>query len=52
MLDPDYKSNIELTEMTQDEQGIFSAYCMATGLVRLDNQQYLFNNKQRCLRHG
>jgi hypothetical protein len=28
-LDADYDSDIVLPEITQDEQGIFSAYCMA-----------------------
>jgi hypothetical protein len=43
-LDADYKSKVELLEMTQDEQGMFSTYCMAS-LEGLDNKQYSFNNK-------
>jgi hypothetical protein len=37
-------SDIVLPEITQDEQGMLSAYCMAN-LEGLDDEQYSFNNK-------
>ena len=43
-LDADYESEVELTEITQNEQGMFSAYCMAR-LEGLENEQYSFNNE-------
>jgi hypothetical protein len=43
-LDADYDSEFVPTEITQDEQGMFSAYCMAN-LEGLDDEEYSFNNK-------
>ena len=43
-LDADCDSEIVQPEITQDEQGMFSAHCMAS-LDGLDNEQYSFNNK-------
>ncbi len=43
-LDADYDTEVDTTEITQDEQGLFSAYCMAR-LEGLDDEQYSFNNK-------
>jgi hypothetical protein len=43
-LDADYDSKIVHPEITQDQQGMFSAYCMAN-LEGLDEEQHSFNNK-------
>jgi hypothetical protein len=43
-LDADYDSEIVHPEITQDKQGMFSAYCMAN-FEGLDDEQYSFNNK-------
>jgi hypothetical protein len=43
-LDADYHSDFVLPEITQDEQGMFSAYCLAN-LEGLDDEEYSFNNK-------
>jgi hypothetical protein len=43
-LDADYDSEFVPPEITQDEQGMFSAYCMAN-LDGLDDEEYSFNNK-------
>jgi hypothetical protein len=42
--DADYNTKVDTTEITQDEQGMFSAYYMAN-LDGLDDEQYSFNNK-------
>jgi hypothetical protein len=43
-LDADCDSDIVFPEITQDEQGMFSAYCMAN-LEGLDDEEYSFNKK-------
>jgi hypothetical protein len=43
-LDADYDSEFVPPEITQDEQGMFSAYCMAN-LDGLEDEEYSFNNK-------
>jgi hypothetical protein len=43
-LDADYDSESVPPEITQDEQGMFSVYCMAN-LDGLDDEEYSFNNK-------
>jgi hypothetical protein len=40
----DYNSKVELQEVSQDEQGMFSAYCMEN-LESLDKNEYSFNNQ-------
>jgi hypothetical protein len=43
-LDADYNSEFVPPPITQDKQGLFSAYCMAN-LEGLDDEEYSFNNK-------
>jgi hypothetical protein len=43
-LDADYDSEFLPPEITQDELGMFSAYCIAN-LEGLDDEEYSFNNK-------
>jgi hypothetical protein len=42
-LDADYDSEFVPPPITQDKQGLFSAYCMAN-LEGLDDEEYSFNS--------
>ena len=43
-LDVDYDTDVKQPDITQKEQGQFTAYCMAS-LEGLDKDQYTFNNQ-------
>ena len=43
-LDADFDSEIEYPNISEDEQGVFSAYCIAN-MEALDDEKYSFSNR-------